>query len=142
MRKILAEIEKLECKIAVTYEKYKKEHPGTKKKPSDKLFSSDDVIAHHKSHTTAEIQPHVEQLIKSHPKRKKVKEPVSDLALRHTMESLVDKYKDMSSPAPSIILHPNRYKNEDTAKYEILDGAHRTEAARQRGDDEIEAFIQ
>lgn len=37
--KILSEIENLEIKIAETYKDYKRKHPGTKKLPSDPLFT-------------------------------------------------------------------------------------------------------
>lgn len=38
MKKILAEILALEKKLAISYKEYKKEHPKTKKNPSDPLF--------------------------------------------------------------------------------------------------------
>ena len=49
MKKIKKEIAKLEQKLAVNYDKYKKQHPKTKKKPNDPMF--DTAFRHiHRTH--------------------------------------------------------------------------------------------
>ena len=100
-----------------------------------KTFTAQEIIDHHEKFTTMSIQPHVRDIIMSHPKWVKIKLPLSELTTRHTMESLVDKYAEMKTKAPAIIAV------KDGHYYQALDGAHRIKVAEQKDADDIDAFV-
>jgi len=101
-----------------------------------KTYTAQQVLDHHKKFSTMSVQPHVRDIIMSHPKWVKIKLPLSELRPRHAMESLVDEYAEMKTKAPAIIA-----VKDGRNFYEALDGAHRTKAAEQKGEDDIDAFV-
>lgn len=103
----------------------------------EKAITPEDIIRHHSFYTTTEVQPHVHDIIYKYPKWKLTKIPVNSFNERATVDYLVEKYKEKDqSSVPALIAIPD-VKN----KYNLLDGAHRLEAAKERGETHVKVFV-
>lgn len=102
-------------------------------------LTAEDVLKAHEKFTTMAVQPHVRETILSHPEWELKEMMLSDFNERHTVESLVEKYVKLyehTKKFPPVIA-----VLADNGDYELLDGAHRVEAARRLGLEEIEAYV-